>query len=129
MPAPLTHAPELRGRSLAPPSGRSDTNACGAVEVEWNVRDEGKKLVMDFCAASGRGRVMEDDHDLLALLCTRIGTIMEDTSAIAITAAMMNSDERTRAIAQIADAVSRLGALTAAAVALSTLGPVASGHQ
>jgi len=89
----------------------------------------GKKLRLDFFDAPRCGRVMEDDHDLLALLCTRIGIIMEDTSTIAVTAAIMESDERARAIAEISRAISRLSTLAAAVVALSTPGSVASGHQ
>jgi uncharacterized protein (DUF1786 family) len=73
---------------------------------------------------------MDDDNELLALLCTRIGAIMEDASAVAITAAAMEGGERTRAIMQIADAALRTTALADAAVALASLeSSVASGHQ
>ena len=73
---------------------------------------------------------MDEDNELLALLCTRIGTIMEDASAVAITAAAMDGGERTRSILQIADAASHITALANAAVALANPeGSVASSRR
>ena len=54
------------------------------------------KLRLDFCGVWGRGRVMDDTDELLAQLCTRIGIMMEDASAVAITGAVMPAEERNR---------------------------------
>ena len=67
---------------------------------------------------SRRGRVMEDTDELVAQLCTRIGIMMKDASAVAITSAVMPPKERARAILEVADAVSRIAALSEAAVSV-----------
>lgn len=108
----------LLGRSLAPPFRRTNTNACSVGEVEWNVRNRLKKLRLDFRGVSRRGRVMDDTDELLAQLCTRIGIIMEDASAVAITSAVLTAEERTIAIFEVADAAARILALSNAAVSL-----------
>ncbi len=70
---------------------------------------------------------MDDTDELLALLCTRIGMLMEDASAVEITSAVITADERARAILDVADAVSRIAALSDAAVSLvRATGTVAS---
>lgn len=87
------------------------------------------KLRLDFLGVSGRGRVMDDTDELLAQLCTRIGIMMEDASAVAITGAMMTVEERNRAVLEVADAVARIAALSEAAVSLINQGTVASAHH
>lgn len=117
------------GRSLASPFRRTNTNACSAGEVECNVRNR-KKLRLDFRGVSRRGRVMDDTDELLAQLCTRIGMMMEDASAVAITGAAMGAEKRARAILEVAEAVSRISALSDAAVSLiRAKGDVASAHH
>ena len=55
--------------------------------------------------------------------------MMEDASAVAITNAVMPAKERARAILEVADAVSRIAALSDAAVSLIDLRTVASAHH
>ncbi|WP_422062326.1 hypothetical protein [Sphingopyxis sp.] len=88
-----------------------------------------KKLRLDFRSVSRRGRPMDDTDELLAQLCTRIGIMMEDASAVAITGAMMTADERNRAVLEVADAASRIAALSEAAVSLINQGTVAAPHH
>lgn len=78
---------------------------------------------------SRRGRVMDDTDGLLAQLCTRIGIMMEDASAVAITSAVMGAEERNRAVLEVADAVSCIAALSEAAVSLIKRATVASPHH
>lgn len=78
---------------------------------------------------SRRGRLMDDTDELLAQLCTRIGIMMEDASAVAITGAMMTAEERNRAVLEVADAVSRIAALSEAAVSLINQATVAVPHH
>jgi uncharacterized protein (DUF1786 family) len=87
------------------------------------------KLRLDFCGGSRRGRVMDDTDDLLAQLCTRIGKLMEDASAVALAGAVMGAEDRTRAILEVADTVSCLAALSEAAVSLIDQETVASAHH
>lgn len=61
---------------------------------------------------------MDENDELLAQLCTRIGAMMEDASAVALTSAVMGAEERTRAILEVADVVSRIAALSEATVSL-----------
>jgi hypothetical protein len=119
MPVPLIHAPEPRGRSLALPFGRSDTNACGTVEVEWNVRDEEKKLVMDLSGAMPLHADMDDDRrDLIVGLCAQAGMIMEDTTDLAHTARGVTDEDLANRVDEIDVDIRRMGALIVAAIAL-----------
>ena len=60
-----------------------------------------EKLRLDFGGRSGRGREMDDDNsDLIAQLCTRIGMTMEDASVVALTVAGMHRDERRAALVE-----------------------------
>jgi hypothetical protein len=78
-----------------------------------------EKLDMDFAARSGRHGSMDDDNaELINLLSTRIGTIMEDTSVIALTLGSQGSGERLARIQQLTRASASIAALAAAVEAL-----------
>lgn len=77
------------------------------------------KLCLDLAGDLGCRRDMdEDDEELLVLLCTRIGVIMEDASFVALTIRGTHGAERNAVIAQIATATEILAALTGAVSAL-----------
>lgn len=62
---------------------------------------------------------MDDDtQELLNLICTRIGMIMEDTSAIALTIGACEPSERIAVISELEAASSQIAALTSAARSL-----------
>ena len=58
---------------------------------------------------------MNDDTDeLINLLCTRIGAIMEDASVIALTLGALNTGERRTAIAELNQASREISNMLAA---------------
>jgi len=62
---------------------------------------------------------MDDDHgELLSLLCTRIGTIMEDASVIALTLGSQEPEVRQVQFEEVKRASASIAALAAAAEAL-----------
>lgn len=74
---------------------------------------------MDLLTGLGRGLAMDDDtRDLIAQLCARIGMIMEDASAVALSISSMTDNERRAAIAEISDQAAGISALAGAAGAL-----------
>jgi hypothetical protein len=76
---------------------------------------------MDFSREHERGACMyDDDQDLIAQLCTRIGIIMEDASAIAIDIAGLQGERRSVAIREIAVAAAKIDALSKAINALAS---------
>lgn len=63
------------------------------------------KLHMDFvCEERLRAAMDEDNLELTARLCTRIGIIMEDASVIALTIGAASEGDRTGALAQLSAA-------------------------
>lgn len=73
-----------------------------------------EKLDMDFAAGTGRHVPMDDDNaELISLLATRIGTIMEDASVIALTLGVLEPEIR---LAQVAE-LKRVSASISGAVA------------
>lgn len=58
---------------------------------------------------------MDDDHELIDALCTRIGTIMEDASVIALSS---RGDVRHARVVDLAEAIEQMSALIAAARAV-----------
>lgn len=85
------------------------SNGMSAVAQSWRWTSE-----------SSHGFVpgMDDTADLIAALCTRIGMIMEDTSAVALAISGMNEHQRHNAISDIEAASERIAALVAAVWAL-----------
>jgi hypothetical protein len=78
-----------------------------------------QKLAVDFQTVSRLRAAMDDDTaDLVDALCTRIGTIMEDTSLVALTIGGTKGDQRHGAIANIEAASERIVALVRAVRAL-----------
>jgi len=62
---------------------------------------------------------MDDDNaELISLLCTRIGTIMEDASVIALTLGSQESDIRQVKFEEMKRASAAIAALVAAVEAL-----------
>lgn len=106
----LGAAPVVRG---APePMLASAAKSNGKIE-HW------QKLRMDLAATLGRGVAMDDDtRELIAQLCARIGTIMEDASAVALSIPGISEAKCIAAIAEISDASARISALSAAVAAL-----------
>jgi len=58
---------------------------------------------------------MDDDHELIDALCTRIGTTMEDASVIALSS---RCDDRHARLMYLAEAIEQMSALIAAARAV-----------
>lgn len=58
---------------------------------------------------------MDDDHELIDALCTRIGTIMEDAGVIALSS---RRDEGQARVVDLAEAIEQMSALVAAARAV-----------
>lgn len=78
-----------------------------------------QKLLIDFPGERGRGaRMDDDDHDLIAQLCTRIGMIMEDASPTALSIGAMDQARRRAAIAELSAAAAKISSLLAAAQTL-----------
>ena len=74
-----------------------------------------KKLRMDFLAVSRRRVRMDDDNaELIEMLCTRIGAIMEDASVIALTMGGVSAEERIERIRELQRASALIASLTAA---------------
>ncbi len=74
---------------------------------------------MDFAGVIGRQAHMNDNNDeLVELLCTRIGAIMEDASVIALTIGAVPAMERNARIRQLQRASASIAAITAAVACL-----------
>lgn len=74
---------------------------------------------MDFSRASALGACMDENRDeLIALLGTRIGMVMEDVVVVALTVGATTPDQRDRKIGTIVEAAGRIQRL---ADALATL--------
>lgn len=118
MPVPLPHAPEPDGSEPCTTVPAHNHQCLQRQRSRMECSQLKTKLRLDFRDRSRCGRVMDDTDELLAQLCTRIGIMMEDASAVAITSAVIEAEERMRAILDVADAVSRIAALSDAAVSL-----------
>jgi hypothetical protein len=123
VPLPPPQAPRRAYRSgqrlLNPAALCSNTNASFAREVEWKDEKLPEKLDMDFVAWSVRLAVMDDDAELMGLLCTRIGMIMEDASVIALTLAAADPEARLVQLAELKAASAAIAALVAAVESLN----------
>ena len=74
-----------------------------------------EKLDMDFAGRAGRYGPMDDDNaELISLICTRIGTIMEDASVIALTLGALGPEERQARFAELKLASAAISGLVAA---------------
>lgn len=63
---------------------------------------------------------MEDiDTELITLLCTKAGMLMEDHSALALTVGSEAADEQRAALRELAQTAEKLNAVIAAAQSLS----------
>lgn len=60
-----------------------------------------------------------DDLELIARLCTKVGTVMENASVIAITTSGPQSDHVRSKLAELANAANTIAALVAAASAVA----------
>jgi hypothetical protein len=79
-----------------------------------------EKLDMDFVSVFRRRAHMNDDTDeLVELLCTKIGAIMEDASVIALTIRAVPVGERGARIAELQWASASIAAITAAVASLA----------
>ena len=79
----------------------------------------GRKLVLDLSDHCDRGVCMDDSEELVALLCTRIGIIMEDASVVALTIGSLSQFERGKALVVIRHATIAIHRLMEAAIAVS----------
>ena len=84
-------------------------------EVDRNSR---KKLDMDLSDHFDRGVGMDDTEELVVLLCTRIGIIMEDASVEALTIGSLPQSERSETLARLRRATVAIHRLMEGAVAL-----------
>lgn len=63
---------------------------------------------------------MEDiDHELINLLCTEVGMLMEDHSAQALTVGSQSIDEREKVLDELSSAVAKIEVLIVAAKSIS----------
>jgi hypothetical protein len=60
----------------------------------------------------------DDNEELMVLLCTRIGTIMDDASVLALTIRATRGGRRTATIAELQRAAESIAAFVTAAEAL-----------
>ena len=78
-----------------------------------------QKLHMDFTHPTSLGAHMDEGRaELIGLLGTRIGMIMEDASVVALTLGSMHPGQQDTAIAQLTTAAEQIRALTSALLAL-----------
>lgn len=77
-----------------------------------------RKLRLDFGADIERGARMDDADDLIRLLCTKIGMIMEDVSVTALTITLENPEQTAVQLEELGRAAAQISALAAAAKAL-----------
>jgi len=78
-----------------------------------------QKLDMDLAAPLRLRHAMDDDTDgLIALLCTRIGAIMEDASVVVLTIGHCEPGQRGAALPDLEQASARISALLGATKAL-----------
>lgn len=106
---PVTYGCILHEHQCFVPA-RSRMEKCEGVE----------KLDMDLLEVSGRHvRMDEDNTELTNLLCTRIGTIMEDASFLATTIGAVPAEEKRARIAELQRASASIAALTAAVSSLA----------
>jgi hypothetical protein len=78
-----------------------------------------EKLDMDFAGVIRCQAQMNDNNDeLIDLLCTKIGAIMEDASVIALTISGVPADERGARIGDLERASASIAAITAAVASL-----------
>ena len=90
-------------------------------EVQWNLVSLRQSWRWTCRSIAGVVPLMEDDnYDLIAQLCTRIGMIMEDASVVALTmGGQAGHSQRHYAITALEAAAVRIGALLGAVNALA----------
>jgi len=82
-------------------------------EVEW--KDRLRKLVMDLRRHSSIPVLMDEiDRELINLLCTKIGMLMEDHATSALTVASLPTGQQKAAIDALAVASTTITNLAAA---------------
>jgi hypothetical protein len=103
----LSHHPKPRqsrwpGQAPALPGAiHSDTNARFEGKVEWKASAKaGYGLIGERWPLCG----MDDTEELVVLLCTHIGMIMEDASVVALTIGGMSSSEKSIALGKLGQA-------------------------
>jgi len=87
-------------------------------EAKSNGMISGKKLALDLAHHWDRCVDMDDTEELIVLLCTRIGMIMEDTSVVALTIGSLPRSERSEALAELRQATTAIHRLMEAALAV-----------
>lgn len=79
-----------------------------------------RKLDLDFRSQPSLGPGMESDtDDLVLLLCTQIGMLMEDASVVALTLKSREPDQRAAEIENLHAQISRMAKIIDAATALT----------
>ena len=82
--------------------------------IQWKLH-RAKSCV--WTSGHGQGvvsRMDDDTRDLIVQLCTRVGTIMEDISAVALTISGMAANDRLAALEEIRKAAERISTLVEA---------------
>lgn len=71
---------------------------------------------MDFCGRLSIAVSMDEiDRELISLLCTKIGMLMEDHSARALTVGSLPEDQQMTEVAALSETITKIARLTAAA--------------
>lgn len=94
-----------------------NTNAPFQREVEWKL--DVKSWLWTLGHSVSRSVDMDDVDELVIRLCTQIGTIMEDTSIVALTIRGLSGSKRAEAIAEMSTAADHIWRLIEATRVLS----------
>jgi hypothetical protein len=85
-------------------------------EVEWNMREFAKSWVSTSVGSRGFVMVMDEATDELVFgLCARVGIIMEEVSAVALTIGATPAADRAGQLDQLCRAAEHIATLVAAA--------------
>lgn len=77
------------------------------------------KLGLDFVATSRCGATMDDEtHELISLLATKVGMLMEDSTVIALTCGQKDRADVSSALDELERSAARMTAMIGAAKAL-----------
>ena len=122
--APPPQAPLAPGAPVVAATGHERPRLARTAMLRSRTKSNGEtygaeKLDMDLIAVLRRHAHMNDlNNELIDLLCTRIGAIMEDASVVALTIRAGPPEERVARIMELERASASIAAMTAAAASL-----------
>jgi len=121
LPPPTAPAERIVGAAAVSAAAFTDSsNARSHAEVEREDRVSQEKLLVDFSGDQGLCERVDDDIELVNLLCTRVAAMMEDASVIALTLGALQPDARAEAMAHLEHASEQIHALIHAALAIES---------